>query len=75
METQLVKIVNKAFEGEQEHACFQNQETNQIYEFSQIIGENIINADLSHPIIQTILNNGHEVNISVDADNNVTLHF
>ena len=37
METQLVKIVNKAFEGEPEHACFQNQETNKIYEFSQLI--------------------------------------
>jgi hypothetical protein len=75
METQLVRIVNKGLENEPQHACFQNKETNEIYEFSQIIGEDINDSDLSHPIIQTILNNGHEVSISVDENNNVTLHF
>jgi hypothetical protein len=75
METQLVRIVNRGFAGENEHACLQNQETNQIFEFSQIVGENIVDADLSHPTIQSILNNGHEVNISIDENGGITLHF
>lgn len=75
METQLVKIVNKSTSTQFEHACLQNQETNQIFEFSQIIGEDINDGELSHPTIQRILNDNHTVNISVDETGGVTLHF
>jgi hypothetical protein len=49
-------------------------ETNVIYEFSTIIGESIGDNDISHPIIQQILNNGHVVQASID-ETGVTLHF
>lgn len=75
METQLVRIVNRGFAGEPEHACLQNQETNEIYEFSQIVGDNINDADLAHPTIQSILNNDHQVSISIDENGGVVLHF
>jgi hypothetical protein len=60
--------------GEPEHAVLQNIQTNSIYEFSNIIGESIEDNDLSHPIIQQILNNGHSVEAIVD-ETGVTLHF
>jgi len=75
MEMQRVRIVNKSMGGEAEHACLQNISTNSIYEFSKIVDENIIDGDLSHPIIQSILNNGHEVNITLDEIDNITLQF
>ena len=46
-----------------------------MFEFSKIIGENITDADISHPTIKRILANGHVVNITFDENNNVTLHF
>jgi hypothetical protein len=72
MET--LRIVNKALAGESEHAVLQNPETNAIYEFSNIVGESISDNDLTHPIIQQILNNGHVVQASID-ETAVTLHF
>jgi hypothetical protein len=72
MET--LRIVNKALEGETEHAALQNPETNSIYEFSNIVGESIEDGDISHPIIQQILNNGHVVQASID-ESGITLHF
>jgi hypothetical protein len=72
MET--LRIVNKALAGEPEHAVLQNPETNAIYEFSNIVGEPISDNDLTHPIIQQILNNGHVVQASID-ETGVTLHF
>jgi hypothetical protein len=74
MQLYLAKIVNRGLVGEPEHICLQI-ESNKIFEFSQILGESINDNDLSHPIIQTILNNGHQVNITFDENNNVTLHF
>ena len=75
METQLAKIVNAGLAGQPENICLQNIETNTIYEFSQIAGENISDGDLSHPTIQRILNNGHQVNTSLDSNGNILLHF
>jgi hypothetical protein len=75
METQLAQIVNRAFSGEPEHICLQIIETNKIFEFSQIVGEDITNNDILHPTIQRILNQGHQVNVSFDENDNVTLHF
>lgn len=72
MET--LRVVNKGLAGEPEHAVLQNPETNAIYEFSNIVGESISDNDLTHPIIQQILNNGHVVQASID-ETDVTLHF
>lgn len=69
-----LRIVNNAMLGEPENPCLQNVETNEIYEFSQIVGETIENKDLSHPTIQRILNNGHLVQATIEGGN-VTLHF
>ena len=74
MQLYLAKIVNRGLVGEPEHICLQ-VESNKIFEFSQILGESINDNDLSHPIIQAILNNGHQVNITFDENDNVTLHF
>lgn len=68
------RIVNKALVGEPEHAVLQI-DSNKTFEFSQIVGESISDGDLSHPTIQSILNNGHVVSISFDENDNVTLHF
>lgn len=70
-----LRIVNKGLAGEPEYAVFQNPETSHIYEFSQVSGESISNNDLTHPIIQQILNNGHQVQAEVAEDGLVTLHF
>jgi hypothetical protein len=74
MQLYLAKIVNRGLVGEPEHICLQ-VESNKIFEFSQILGESINDNDLSHPIIQAILNNGHQVNITFDENDNVTLYF
>ena len=74
MQLYLAKIVNRGLVGEPEHICLQI-ESNKIFEFSQILGESINDNDLSHPIIQAILNNGHQVNITFDENDNVNLHF
>jgi hypothetical protein len=73
MET--LRIVNKGLEGEPEHAVLQSLETNSIYEFSNVVGETISDNDLTHPIIQQILNNGHQIQAEVGEDGLVTLHF
>jgi hypothetical protein len=70
-----LRIVNKGLAGEPEHAVFQNIETNTVYEFSNIVGETISDNDLTHPTIQQILNNGHQVQAEVAEDGMVTLHF
>ena len=70
-----LRIVNKGFAGEPEHAVFQNPETSKVYEFSNIVGETIGDNNLSHPIIQQILNNGHQVQAQISEDGLVTLHF
>ena len=70
-----LRIVNKGLAGEPEHAVLQNPETTVIYEFSNIVGETIEDNNLSHPTIQQILNNGHQVQAEVSEDGLVTLHF
>jgi hypothetical protein len=70
-----LRIVNKGLAGEPEHAVLQNPETNTVYEFSNIVGETISDNDLTHPIIQQILNKGHQVQAEVAEDGLVTLHF
>lgn len=70
-----LRIVNKGLAGEPEHIVLQNPETNTIYEFSNINGQSISDNDLTHPIIQQILNNGHQVQAEVSEDGLVTLHF
>jgi hypothetical protein len=70
-----LRIVNKGMAGEPEHAVLQNPETAKVYEFSIIVGETIEDNNLSHPTIQQILNNGHQVQAEVSEDDLVTLHF
>jgi hypothetical protein len=70
-----LRIVNKGLIGEPEHIVLQNPETNVVYEFSNIVGETILDNDLTHPIIQQILNNGHEVQAEISEDGLVTLNF
>ena len=70
-----LRIVNKGLAGEPEHAVFQNPETNMVYEFSNIVGETIEDNNLSHPTIQQILKNGHQVQAEISEDGLVTLHF
>ena len=72
MET--LRVVNKGLAGEPEHAVLQSAETNAVYEFSTIVGESVGDNDISHPIIQQILNNGHVVQASID-ESGITLHF
>jgi hypothetical protein len=72
MET--LKLVNKSFAGEPEYIVLQNIETNEMYEFSQITNETINDNDLSHSVIQLILNNGHSVQAEIN-EGQVTLHF
>jgi hemerythrin superfamily protein len=74
-EIKLARVVNKSLAGEVEHAALQNVETNEIFEFSKIVGEDITDGDMSHPTIKRILADGHTVNISFDESKNVTLHF
>jgi hypothetical protein len=71
---QTLRLVNIGLEGEPEYIMLQNPNTNVVYEFSNIIGESISNNDLTHPIIQQILNNGHVVQASID-ETGVILHF
>ena len=70
-----LRIVNKGLAGEAEHAVLQNLETNAVHEFSNIVGETILDNELTHPIIQQILNNGHQVQAEISEDGLVTLHF
>jgi hypothetical protein len=84
MEKQLAKIVNRGFAGEPENVVLQVIDTFKIFEFSQIkhveeVGSvsdiTLIDDTLDQVAIQRILNNGHEVNITFDENDNVTLHF
>jgi len=75
MENQLLRIVNVGMTGEPERIVLQNTETNTVYEFSQIVNETITNGDLSHPVIQQILQTGHTIQANVDENFNVTLLY
>lgn len=75
METQLLKLVNAGMLGEPERIVLQNTQTNTMYEFSQIVGENITNGDISHPTIQRIFNNGFVVNATINENETITLNF
>jgi hypothetical protein len=85
MEKQLAKIVNKGLAGEPENVVLQVIDTLKIVEFSQIkyvddagVIRNVtlVDDNLNQPEIQYILNNmGHDVNITFDESDNVTLYF
>jgi hypothetical protein len=73
MEIQLAQIVNAGLAGQPENICLQSIDSKQLFNFSQIVGEDITDGDISHPIIKRILDNGQQIQISVDENNNVTL--
>ena len=85
MEKQLAKIVNKGLVGEPENVVLQAIDTLKIFEFSQIkhVDESgvvrnvdLVDDTLNQPEIQHILNNmGHDVQITFDENDNVTLYF
>ena len=85
MEKQLAKIVNKGLAGEPENVVLQVIDTLKIVEFSQIkhVDEagvirdvTLIDDNLNQSEIQHILNNmGHDVDITFDENDNVTLYF
>ncbi|MEY4332629.1 MAG: hypothetical protein RLZZ196_1367 [Bacteroidota bacterium] len=85
MEKRLFQIMNFGGLGPDEHAGIQLVDGYERYEFSQIkfINENgevrevsITDADISHSDIQHILRNqDHRVEVTVDENSNVTLHF
>ena len=85
MEQQLAKLANRALAGEPENIVLQVIDTLKIFEFSQIkhVDEagsvrdvTLIDDTLDQTEIQHILNNmGHDVNITFDENDNVTLYF
>jgi len=85
MEKQLAKIVNKGLAGEPENIVLQVIDTLKIIEFSQIkhVDEagvirdvTLIDDTLDQPEIQHILRNmGHDVEITFDENDNVTIYF
>jgi hypothetical protein len=85
MEKQLAKIVNRGFAGEPENIVLQVIDTLKLVEFSQIkhVDEagvirdvTLIDDNLNQPEIQHILHNmGHDVEITFDENDNVTLYF
>lgn len=85
METQLAKVVNSGLAGEPQNICLQIVESLKLIPFSQVKfvsqnGENrnveIVDGDFQHTEIQYILNHmGHNVEVSFDENDNVTLHF
>ncbi len=85
MEKQLAKVVNRGLAGEPENVVLQVIDTLKIFEFSQIkhVDEagvirdvTLIDDTLNQPEIQHILNNmGHDVQITFDENDNVTLYF
>jgi len=85
MEKQLAKIVNKGLAGEPENIVLQVIDTLKIIEFSQIkhVDEagvirdvTLIDDTLDQPEIQHILHNmGHDVEITFDENDDVTLYF
>lgn len=85
MEKQLAKIVNKGLAGEPENVVLQVIDTLKIFEFSQIkhVDEagvirdvTLIDDTLNQPEIQHILHNmGHDVELTFDENDNVTIYF
>jgi hypothetical protein len=85
MEKQLAKIVNRGLAGEPEDIVLQVIDTAKIFEFSKIkhVDEagvirdaNLVDDNLNQPEIQHILHNmGHDVEITFDENDNVTLYF
>jgi hypothetical protein len=86
METKLARIVNKGLAGEPEHIVFQIKENLQCVDFSQIkyVDENegtirevsLVDADLNQPEILHVLNAmGHECELSINENDEVTIYF
>lgn len=85
MGKQLARIVNKGLAGEPENVVFQIKENLQCVEFSQIkfVNENesirevsLLDSNINQTEILHVLNQmGHECELSVNDDNEVTLYF
>jgi hypothetical protein len=85
METQLARIANKGLAGEPENVVIQELNTLKVFDFSQIkfVNENnsirevsLIDNDLNQNEIQHILNNmSHQIQITFDESDNITLYF
>jgi hypothetical protein len=85
MEKQLAKIVNRGLAGEPEDIVLQVIDTAKIFEFSKIkhVDEagtvrdvTLIDDNLNQPEIQHILHNmGHDVDITFDENDEVTIYF
>lgn len=85
MELQLAQIVNRGYAGEPQHICLQIIDTLRIIEFSEvtwIFEDNaskfvkLTNNDITQPEVKHILDTmGHKVNVSIDENDDITLHF
>lgn len=85
MEQFNVRVVNRGLAGEPFHYCFQNEETRQIIEFSQIThatvnGErvevSIEDSNLDNQYISDVLNKyGHKVDVRGSIDDGYELIF
>lgn len=85
MEQFKVRVVNKGLAGEPFHYCFQNQETRQIIEFSQIThatvnGErleiSIEDSNLDNQYISDVLNKyGHVIDLQSVEDGGYEIIF
>ena len=85
METFKVRIVNRGLAGEPFHYCFQNEETRQIIEFSQIT--NVIkdgvsssvaieDSNLDNQYISDVLNKyGHVIDLQSAEDGGYEIIF
>ena len=87
MERKIARVVNTGLAGEAEHAVLQIQENLKCIEFSQIkyVNENganrevsLVDAVLDQPEILHILNvlqPRHQVEVSIDENDNATIYF
>ena len=87
MERKIARVVNTGLAGETEHAVLQIQENLRCIEFSQIkyVNENganrevsLVDAVLDQPEILHILNvlqPRHQVEVSIDENDNATIYF
>jgi hypothetical protein len=87
MERKIARVVNTGLAGEPEHAVLQIQENLKCVEFSQIkyVNENGANREVSlvdvvldQPEILHILNvlqPRHQVEVSLDENDNATIYF
>ena len=84
MEQILAQIVNAGLEGEEHNYVLQRLDTNGTFPFSKIVSIAESNTsyyislddnNLEQETIQRILNGGHQINIGLDENDNITLYF